>query len=156
MTIIVEDGSLVTGANSYVSRNDAWDYATARGVTLPDDNADLDVLIIKAMDFFESHDGKFKGERVNRDQALSWPRGGAVIEGWYWSSDEIPRQVLNAQLALIVEINAGEDPLNPSAADLPVISKKVDVIEVAYASPGKVSKVAKTQPSRTIINRSRF
>lgn len=35
MTIIVEDGSIVTGANSYVSGEDLVAYAAARGVTIP-------------------------------------------------------------------------------------------------------------------------
>jgi len=153
MTITVEDGTLVAGANSYVSVADAWDYAQARGISLPTDDAEIEAIILKAMDYLEAFDGRFKGDRVERDQALSWPRDGVEIEGWEWSSDEIPRQVLNAQLALIIEINAGEDPHNPSGATLPVIRKRVEgAVEVEYANPGVPMKVSKTQASRTIIN----
>ena len=150
MSLIVEDGSTVEGANTYVSATDAFDYATARGVSLPSCDDALEAVILKAMDYLESFSAKFKGERVTRDQPVSWPRSGAVIEGWPWDDDEIPRQVLTAQLALIIEINSGEDPYNPSTV-LPVIREKVDVIEVQYASPTS-SKVSKTQASRTLIN----
>ena len=153
MALIVETGSLVTGANSYVTLAEARAYALARGVTLSAVDATLEAIVLQAMDFFESHGARFKGERIERDQALSWPRAGAVIENWSWSSTEIPRQVLNAELALIFEINDGEDPLNPSMATLPTIRKRVEgAVEIEYANPGPVMKVAKTQPSRTIIN----
>jgi hypothetical protein len=61
--------------------------------------------------------------------------------------------VINAVLALCVEINAGEDPFNPSEATLPAIRKKVDgAVEVQYANPNQALKVSKTQPSKTHIN----
>ncbi len=152
MALIVETGSIVDGATSYVSLEDARAYAAARGVTLPADDAEAEAIIIKAMDFLESYADRFKGERVERDQPLSWPRVGAVIEGWPWGPHEIPRQVVSAQLALIVEINGGADPFNPPA-DLPVVRERVEgAVEVEYANPGKVYKVAADAPSRTIIN----
>jgi hypothetical protein len=124
MAIVVEDGSIVTGANSYVSRADVIAYAASRGVTLADTTA-TDALLIKACDYLESFAKQFKGDRYTRDQALCWPRGGAVIEGYEWSADEIPRQVVSAQCALVVELNAGEDPFNPTAATGPVTEKTV-------------------------------
>lgn len=153
MTIIVEDGTLVSGANSYVSLASARAYALARGITLSAIDATLKAIMLEAMDYLESFSSRFKGELVDRDQALSWPRTGVDIESWSWSSTEIPRQVINAQNALIIEINSGEDPNNPSIATLPVIRKKVDgAVEVEYANPGQALKVSKTQPSRTHIN----
>jgi hypothetical protein len=153
MSIVIEDGTLVSGANSYVSLTDARAYAVARGVTLPADNDDAEAVLLKAVDYLESFDSRYKGERVDRDQSLAWPRSGVTIEGFEWDSTEIPRQVLNAQLALVVEINAGEDPFNPSSATLPVVGERVEgAVAVQYASPGQSLKVSKTQPSRTHIN----
>lgn len=154
MTITVETGAIVTGANSYVSLASARAYALARGVTLSASDPTLEPIVIKAMDYLESFGNRFKGERVERDQPLSWPRTGVEIENWSWSSDEIPRQVINAQLALIIEINAGTDPLNPAAnTDLPVVRERVEgAIDIEYANPGNVTKVSKTAPSTTLIN----
>jgi len=150
MTIIVEDGSIVANANSYVAASALSAYACDRGISL---TVAPEILINKAMDYFESHSDRFKGERVSRDQPLSWPRTGVVLESWSWSSEEIPRQVISALLALCIEINSGEDPNNPSIATLPTIREKVDgAVEVEYANPGSVLKVSKTQPSRTHIN----
>lgn len=152
MTIIVEDGSQVSGANSYLTLASARAHAIARSVSLSADDAVLEGQILKATDYLESFSNRFKGGLVARDQSLSWPRVGVVIENWSWSSTEIPRQVLNAINALILEIHAGEDPFNPSSATLPAIRKRVEgAVAVEYANPGQALKVTKTQPSRTHI-----
>ena len=150
MALVKEDGSIVAGANTYVTAAELTDYGTARGITF---TGDVEVLLLKAMDYLESLDGRFKGDRTERDQPLSWPRYGAVIENWSWASTEIPRQVVLAQLNLAIEIGDGHDPLNPTNDQLPVVRKKVDgAVEVEYANPGQALKVSKTQTSKTIIN----
>jgi hypothetical protein len=150
MALIVEDGTIVTGADTYVSRADAITYAANRGVTLADSTT-TDAMIRKACDWLESYADKFKGERVERDQPLSWPRDGVVIEGFEWSTDEIPRQVINCQLAALIEIAAGNDPFNPPSA-LPVVSEKVaGAVEVAYANPGASAKMTKDRDYRAIL-----
>lgn len=151
MAIVVEDGTVVAGANSYITRASAIAYAAARGVTLADTTA-TDVLIVKAFDYLESLRSQFKGELVEYDQPAAWPRAGATIEGYDWSNDEIPRQVIAAQCALVVEINAGEDPFNPTAVVGPVTEKTVPgAVTVKYASATS-SKVSKSSSARTIIN----
>lgn len=151
MALIVEDGSIVSGANSYITESQLDTYATARGIDLVHDE---EVLVLKAMDYFESFSGQFKGSLVSRDQPLCFPRSNIEVEGWYWSSSEIPRQVINAVLALCLEINDGEDPFNPSPADRPITRERIEgAIDVQYASSyDQPLKVAKTQASRTHIN----
>lgn len=153
MALVVEDGSQVTGANSYVSLDDARQYVFERGgdLSTADDSA-AEATILKAMDYLESFAERFKGTRVSRDQSLSWPRSDVWIEEWYWNPTEIPRQVINAQMALIYEINAGEDPFNPPApTTMPVVRTKVGPIEKQYAAPASVSKVQKTSQSSVHI-----
>lgn len=151
MALIVEDGTIVAGANTYVTESELDAYATARGIDLIYDE---EVLLLKAMDFFESYSNRFKGQRVERDQPLCFPRAGLEVEGWTWSSGEIPRQVINAVLSLCLEINAGEDPFNPSPAERPITRERIEgAIDVQYASSyDQPLKVSKTQPSRTHIN----
>jgi hypothetical protein len=153
VTLIIEDGTTPAGANSYVPLVDAREYGAARGVDLSPINAILEAQALQAMDYIESHSSRFVGDQSSRGQSLSWPRDNVVIENWSWMNTEIPRQVLNAQLALIIEIHNGEDPFNPAQAALPVISKKVDgAVEVKYANPVSALKVRKTQKSKTHIN----
>lgn len=150
MAIVVEDGSVVTGANSYVSRADAIAYAAARGVTLADSTA-TDAYILKATDYLESLADQYQGERYTRDQALCWPRAGVSIEGYDWDQDEIPRQLIAAQCALIVEISQGADPFNVEAVKGPITQESVvGAVSVTYASATS-SKVRKDTNSRALI-----
>lgn len=153
MALIVETGSIVTGADSYVSRADAITYAANRGVTFLDTVA-TDEILRKAAGFLESFSDKFKGLRITRDQPLSWPRSGAVIEGWSWDNDEIPRQVINAQLAVALEIFADEDPYNPSPVAGQITQETVSgAVSVSYAAGSSGSqKVSKTRASMVLIN----
>ncbi|WBF76993.1 hypothetical protein PSV3_00292 [Septimatrevirus PSV34] len=50
ITIVVEDGSGVTNANSYVSVADARIYASNRGVELPLDDDELAAMLIRSTD----------------------------------------------------------------------------------------------------------
>jgi len=150
MALTVETGAIVTGANSYVSRADAIAYASDRGVTLADSTA-TDAILIKAAAYLESYRNKFKGELVSRDQPLAWPRYNAVIEGFAWDYDEIPRHVINAQLAVTLEINAGDDPFNPTPTVGPITEETVSgAVTVRYAS-GTSSKVQKSRASDALV-----
>jgi hypothetical protein len=83
-TIVVEDGSIVASANSYVSAADLSTYATDRGITI---NGTAAVLLIQAMDYLEQQD--FQGYKYTDDQALQWPRGDVYIDGYYVSVSTI-------------------------------------------------------------------
>ncbi len=125
MTIIVEDGSVVTGANSYVTTTELTNYATARGVSL---SAGAETLLIQAMDYIESRN--FIGIRWTRDQPLQWPRVDVFIDGYYQDVDDIPVQLKNGQMTVAMAIDAGNGPL----IDLPKNTKreKVGELEVEY------------------------
>ena len=114
MTLVVETGSIVAGANTYVSRADYIAYAATEGVTIPDEAA-ADLELIQAARYLDSLEVRLKGARVERDQPLAYPRSGLTIEGFAWASDEIPRQVILAQMSTALDIHAGIDPYNPPA-----------------------------------------
>ena len=60
MALIVEDGTGIANANSYVSEQELADYLSARGLSVPED-ANPVALIIRAMDYVESKD--FRGSK---------------------------------------------------------------------------------------------
>jgi hypothetical protein len=93
--IIVEDGSGVVGANSYVSAAEFIDFWQVRGLTISP--ADSVRLLLLAADFIESLEPRYRGDRVNVNQSLSFPRTGF---------DCIPRDLKTAQIVL------GKDALN--------------------------------------------
>jgi len=124
-TITVEDGTIVTGANSYVSEADFSTYATDRGITISGTAA---VLLIQAMDYLEAQ--PFKGLKYSEDQPLQWPRYGVVIDSYELASDAIPQSLIDVQCELAIGIDGGNNPLaNESRATK---KEKVGDIEVEY------------------------
>lgn len=116
MALIIEDGSIVANANSYVSISEIRDYATARGVDLPVDDSAVEVMAIKAMDYIESFRDQYKGQEVEPGvQPLSWPRKYAIINGVEFPSNSIPNQLKLAQSRAVIDINDGVD-LQPSGS----------------------------------------
>jgi hypothetical protein len=136
MALIKEDGSIVSSANSYVTRAELIAYAIARGVTLADTDA-TDVLAIKAMDYLTMYDSKWAGDLVEPGvQTLAWPRTGAIPQGGKtaFPDDEIPGNIVKAQMELALVANSGVDLLpttNPATGF--VTREKVDVIETEYS-----------------------
>lgn len=82
MALIAEDGSGLPDAESYVSVADATAYCAAMGHS--DWIGDVsfeplnEVALRQATAYIDSR-YRFKGERLNADQALEWPRAG---ESW--------------------------------------------------------------------------
>ena len=125
MTITVEDGSIVSGANSYVTEAELTAYATARGVTL---TTGAEQLLIEAMDYIEAQ--SFIGTKKTATQALQWPRDNVYVDGYYIESTTIPNDLKTAQKATALAIQNGNGPQNVLSAA--VKREKVDVIEVEY------------------------
>lgn len=115
MALIVEDGSVVAGAESYATVAFIKAYHLARGdSTVNDaDDADVEAWARKATDYMmQVYRSRWKGTRVNATQALDWPRGyvyaepaliGGIGEFPYLLADDIvPTEVQRAcaELAL--------------------------------------------------------
>jgi hypothetical protein len=102
----------------------------------------------------------YVGERRTKGQALQWPRIWAEVECWPIRSDEIPRQLVQAQCALAIEAAAGTDLLPTVQANAPgaVLEQTVDVITTVYANPGSVQRVPAVAKAdallRTLLKRS--
>lgn len=105
MALVIEDGTIVAGANSFVTRAQIIAYAAARGVVLPDEDA-TDINAILAMDFIFTQ--CFKGELVEDDQPLPFPRKGLVAGDEEPDFEyQIPVGIVNAQLQLALDAANG-------------------------------------------------
>lgn len=135
--MIVEDGTIVTGANSYVSRADYIAYALTLGITIADTDA-ADYQLIEAAEFIDRHEANIKGWKTDRDQPMSFPRNDFWIQDWYWTNEEIPRNVVLCQMAFALDINEGIDIFNPPQnPGIGVKSERVEgVVKVEYAVDG--------------------
>ena len=136
-TIIVEDGTVVAGANSYASESELINYASDRGVVL---TAATDVLLIKAMDYIESL--SFIGTKFSEGQALQWPRDKVYIDGYYVESTTIPSALKTGQIATALAIDSDNSPL--ATVGRSTKREKVDVIEVEYMDSAAAQPIVKT------------
>ena len=136
-TIIVEDGTVVPGANSYASEAELTTYAADRGITL---TAATDVLLIKAMDYIESL--SFIGTKFSEGQALQWPRSNVYIDGFYFVPTIIPPALQTGQIATALAIDSDNSPL--ATVGRSTKREKVDVIEVEYMDSAAAQPIVKT------------
>lgn len=139
MALVIEDGTIVAGANSYIEVQDAKSYATARGVDLGTDDNITEQRLLQAMDYLESL--RYKGVRTNpEEQVLAWPRYNVIYDGHTFDPDLVPTRVKNAQAQLVIELFNGVMIFSSSSATTEagakfVKRKKVDVLETEYATP---------------------
>ena len=127
MTIVVESGEALNNSNSYASADDLATFAADRGVPLPaSTQADREKLLVRAMDYLETLESQFVGERKSQTQALSWPRTS------YTRDYGLPYNIVKAQMALAIA--AEKVDLFPVAdnSSLDVTRKTVGPITIEY------------------------
>ena len=135
MALTVEDGSLVTGADSYVSLLDAQQYATSRGIETPITEA----LLLRAADYVNAYRKVFKGTKLtppHRD--MQWPRKDVEIDNYDLPNNVIPECVIRAQIETAIEMGEGFDPLE-TISNKVITKEKIDVLEFTYDT-GKESE----------------
>ena len=144
MSIIIEDGTGKSDAESFISVADASTYFTARGVTTWDaldtgeETVNREAALRKATDYLTAvYRDRWEGVRYTETQALDWPRAGVVRDSWAVDTDEVPIEVQNAEAELALK-SASDDLLADQTQG--VVKEKVGVIEVEYSehSPARV------------------
>lgn len=103
MTIVVEDGSGVTGANSYIDEAYVTTFASERGFTAPSTTAIAENYILKAMDYLNHFRTSFIGSKSSVDNPLPWPRTDVILDGFDFSEEAIPEELKKAQAQLVIE-----------------------------------------------------
>jgi hypothetical protein len=142
MALIIEDGSNVENANSYVSAADARTFATLRGIELSADDSVVEAQLILAMDYIEALRDDFKGfktnERLNGSeyeevaQSLQWPRCNVYIDDVLFDEHSIPAELKNAQSQLVIEQFNGID-IRPSNCGKFIIDERVGPLVTKYS-----------------------
>lgn len=99
MAFTVEDGTIVAGANAYVTVAEFKAWHTDRAVDVSDyDDSSISAAVVKATDYVDKRFGpKFVGDKSQRDQPLQWPRKNAwTNQRDFIYSDEIPKELKRA------------------------------------------------------------
>lgn len=131
MAIVVEDGTIVADANSYVTLAEVRDYATLRGITVPAADGDLEKHLHLAMDWFESED--FPSARFDATQELSFPRDVIVVDGVRYMEGAIPKLVKQIICeATCTSVTIALQPQFAGSSLGQLKRKKIDVLEKEY------------------------
>ncbi len=138
MALVIEDGTGVTGANTYVSVATAKAFASSRGDAYPTVDLDVEKLLIQAVDYLEGQRRYFRGTKTDPTQPLQYPRLNSMVDGVIIADNVIPIELKYAQMQL--SIDAFEfGSLLPSSDGYAVAVEKVDVLEIQYAAGGRLS-----------------
>lgn len=125
MPLIKEDGSGVSGADTFVTVSEFRAFAGKRGVTYGASDSVVESYLVKALDLITSFEARFAGRAST---PLVFPRTGSEK----FTSTEIPRAITDAQCFAAMEAAKGVDLL-PSSFGPRVLRRKVDVIDTQYA-----------------------
>lgn len=102
MALIIEDGSIVANADSYVTVAEIRAYADKRGFDVPVADATVEQLAILAIDYMQSK--KYIGNLVEAGQALAFPRRDIID----LADDVIPQAIKNAQIELAIAAHTND------------------------------------------------
>lgn len=134
--LIVEDGSIVPNADSYVSLVDAKALAAQFGWMLPDDDAEAEAALRNGAAYIDLQEPSLCGARVSAEQSLAYPRKGVKVNGFPVAEDSIPKQVIKAQVAAAVEYGKGTDVRASSDGRITTHEEVVGAVVVEYADNG--------------------
>jgi hypothetical protein len=131
MSLIVEDGTGLENADSYVSLADARTLATSRGIVLSADDTELSQQLVSAADRVTSYEGQFTGQRVTGEQGLSYPRNNSFRYGTTIANTSIPKELKLAQVTLAGMLEAGVEVWAQGFDG--VKSEKIGPLQIEYA-----------------------
>jgi hypothetical protein len=133
VTLVVEDGTIVPDANSFVTEDQIATYALMRGVTLPNttdiDKDKIATLGILAMDYLRVL--PWKGDLVEDTQTTPWPRKNIITP--IWPDNVIPPAVIEAQYQLTLLSNGGVILLPTYSGSGFLTKEKIGPIENTYS-----------------------
>jgi len=136
--IIVEDGSNVVDANSYVNLVDARAILTPLGQDLDEVDEIAEQQILNSARYIEAFRARYQGQKTTANQPMQWPRIGVVIDDWHIDSDIIPEDLIDAQVFSAYELSQG-NALQASSSGQSVSSEEVvGAVKVSYFDTGAI------------------
>lgn len=135
MALTVEDGTGLELADSYTSLVDARTAVLLYGWVLPTDDDEAEVALRNGAQYVDLRESSLAGSRLVDSQGLAYPRvDGFKCQGANQvdiASDEVPKEMIKAQIAAAVDYGAGNEP-RPNDDNLSVQEETVDVITTKY------------------------
>jgi hypothetical protein len=155
VSLTVEDGTGVAGADTYASVSYTQAYAAKRGLSLPigagADDA-IEVLLTKALDYFEANRASLQGYKTAEGQSLQYPRKDVYIDGNLVASNTIPKEVLMVQAQLACDEYATPGVLQPNSDGREIVRERIEgAIETEWAQTGDSNSQPQLTKARALI-----
>ena len=110
MALIIEDGSIVANANSFITVAEWETYLSLYGKTATGDTTAKETNLIKAQRAISTR-YTFDGTPVEQAQATCLPRDWSKkVKGFTVADDVVPQDFKDAQAELAFDIQEGADP----------------------------------------------
>lgn len=138
MALIIEDGSNIENANSFATLAECRAFAAGRGLTLPTEDVDVEILLVTAADYLNSLEAHFQGFRYfySDSQPLCFPRED-IYEFDRYIGGEIPDALKNAQCQLAVDTDSND--LQAAGTGREVIEKRVGPLTTKWVQSGNTT-----------------
>ena len=136
MPLIVENGSIVLGADSYVSLTDARALAEKYGKDLPVDDTEAEAALRNGAVYVGLQERAMCGFRVSPEQSLAYPRRNVFAYGFPVPADSIPSQIINSQVLAAVEYGLGTDVRASSDGRVTEMERVEGAVTVSYFNNG--------------------
>lgn len=136
MSLIVEDGSIIAGADSYISLSDARTLAARYGWELPADDTEAEQALRNGAGYVGLQESAMCGSRVSPLQELAYPRKNVTLYGFDVAQVSIPSQITRAQVAAAVEYGAGTDVRGASDGRAVSLERVEGAVTVEYFNNG--------------------
>lgn len=134
MPLVVEDGTGVSGADSYISLANARFYLDKRNRSLNVDDIEAEKQLRVAFDFVDNI--HYIGEPLVFNQAAAWPRKHVYLNGTPLNTDVVPTVVGFAQAHLAAAIEEGVEIFPVQQICRKVASEEVGPIKTEFFESG--------------------
>lgn len=140
MALIVEDGSIVADADSFISLARGRELAARFGLTISSNDDTANIELIQGAMYVNAQESRMSGDRVSAEQTMCYPRSDVYKYGFMISDNSIPNELEKAQIYAAAEIHANGSPWSVDNG-LSIASKTVSgAVAVSYFNNGKSGK----------------
>jgi len=158
--LIVEDGSSVEDANTYLTVEEATKMLWQLGYDFGEaTETEIEQYLIRSAFYLESFDGQYKGQKTDSNQGLAWPRACASYYGGHcassspqFASNEIPKNIKRAQALGAYYESIGTSLQCVSDGKKIASEEVVSAVKVSYFETGATEGTKIFEPINNLLS----
>lgn len=136
MTLIVEDGSIVADADSFISLSRGRELASRFGLTISPDDDTANIELIQGAMYVNAQESRMSGDRVSAEQTMCYPRSYVYKYGFLIPDNSIPNELEKAQIYAAAEIHANGSPWSTNNGQVVASESVSGAVATTYFNTG--------------------